>query len=148
MTTPPPSTFPFDIDHMTATEVDLPPGAWTDVPLELSLPFAGLYLLDANVRGRLVAYGKVNAYITARLWDATAGVAVPSSERNVYQTIDTAAGDHGGNGTAPISEVFRANAPTTIRLQAKLTNAEGAATTAQIYSNAAQGFTSLRYRFN
>ncbi|KWT61858.1 hypothetical protein ADL21_11280 [Streptomyces albus subsp. albus] len=148
MTTPPPSTWPFDIKHMTMPEVDLPPGVWTDVPLELTLPYPGVYLIDANVRGRLVALTQVNAFITARLWDVTAGAAVPSSERHVYQAIggaDTSL-DHGGNGTAPISEVFRATVPTTIRLQARLTNANGAAAVAQIYSDAGQGFTSLRYR--
>ncbi|MFI6729717.1 hypothetical protein [Streptomyces atratus] len=120
---------------------------WTDTPLELNLFQSGLYELDADVRGRLVGTSPVNAYITARLWDVTSGAAVPDSERLVYQTIgDAGTGQGSGNGTAPISEVIYTAAPTRIRLQAKLTNAAGAATVAQIYSDN-QGFTSLRYHW-
>ncbi|MFE9415730.1 hypothetical protein ACFYMX_08780 [Streptomyces griseofuscus] len=133
------------IARLSAQEVDLPPGVWTDIPVEVNLPWPGTYILDANVRGRLVGIAPVNAFITARLWDATAGTAVANSERLVYQSIgDTGTGQGSGNGTAPISEVLSVNAPTTIWLQALQTEAFGAALVAQIYSDAT-GFTSLRY---
>lgn len=133
------------IQHLSQQEVDLPPGVWTDTPLEVNLPFPGEYELDADVRGRLVGTSPVNAFITARLWDVTSGAAVSNSERLVYQSIgDAGTGQGSGNGTAPISELIRVTAPTTIRLQAMRTDATGTATIAQIHSDT-QGFTSLRY---
>ena len=133
------------IAHLN-TQVDLPAGVWTDVPVQVVLPRAGTYELDANVRGRLSGVPSVNTYITARLWDVTAGAEVPQSERLVYQIIDGNAGDAqaGGNATAPISELIRVTGPTTIGLQATDTNAVGAASIAQIYSDG-YGYTSLRY---
>ena len=127
------------------TQVDLPPGVRTDIPVAVNLPWPGTYQLDANVRGRLAGLSPVNAFITARLWDATSGVAVANSERLVYQVIgDAGTGHASGNATAPINEVIHVNGPTTIRLQAMRIDATGSATIAQIYSDTA-GFTSLRY---
>lgn len=133
------------IEHLHV-QVDLPAGAWTDTPLEVTLPRHGTYELDADVRGRLQGLPPVNTYITARLWNVTSGTAVPDSERLVNQIIDANAGDAevGGNQSAPISELIRVNKPTTIRLQARRIDAAGAATISQIYSDD-RGFTSLRY---
>jgi len=133
------------ITHLN-TQVNLPAGVWTDVPVQVLLPKAGTYELDADVRGRLSGTPAVNTYITARLWNVSAGAAVPKSERLVYQVIDTNAGDAqaGGNATAPISELISVNGPTTIKLQATDTNSVGAATIAQIYSDG-YGYTSLRF---
>ncbi|MDH6108015.1 hypothetical protein P3T36_007810 [Kitasatospora sp. MAP12-15] len=139
---PPPT---YGIQHLN-TQVDLPPGTWTDTPLEVVLPRAGTYELDANVRGRLSGVPPLNTYITARLWDVNSGTAVPQSERLVHQIIDYNAGnaEAGGNETAPISEQIRVNGPAIIRLQGLRTDALGAATIAQIYSDNS-GYTSLRY---
>ncbi|MBB5954314.1 hypothetical protein FHS29_000884 [Saccharothrix tamanrassetensis] len=133
------------VAHLHA-QVDLPNGVWTDTPLTVALPFSGTYELDADVRGRLSGVPSVNAYITARLWNATTNTPVPESERLINQIIDHNVGDAltGSNQTAPISEVIRVNGPTTIRLQARRVDAAGAATVAQIYSDGA-GYTSLRF---
>jgi len=133
------------IAHLN-TQVDLPAGVWTDIPVQVVLPRAGTYELDANVRGRLSGTPAINTYITARLWDVTTGAEVPQSERLVYQIIDTNAGNAqaGGNATAPISELIQVGGPTVIGLQATDTNAAGAADIAQIYSDG-RGYTSLRY---
>lgn len=128
------------------TQVNLPPGVWTDTPLQVVLPSAGTYELDANVRGRLAGSPLLNTYITARLWDASTGTALPQSERIVYQIIDINPGtaQTGGNATAPISELISVGEPTTIELQARHIDAVGTADIAQIYSDD-QGYTSLRF---
>ncbi|MFI6951470.1 hypothetical protein [Streptomyces sp. NPDC050422] len=133
------------IEHLH-TQVDLPADAWTDTPLEVTLPRNGTYELDADVRGRLQGLPPVNTFITARLWNVTTGTAVPDSERLVNQIIDANAGDAelGGNQTAPINELIRVRKSTTIRLQARRIDAVGAATISQIYSDDS-GYTSLRY---
>jgi hypothetical protein len=128
------------------TNTDLPPGAWTNTPLEVRLPCAGTYELDADVRGRLNGNPPINVFITARLWNATSGAEVPGSERLVNQIIDFNPLNlvTGGNHTAPISELIRVTQSATIRLQAQLTNNNGAAGIAQVASDA-NGYTSLRY---
>ncbi|WP_221773160.1 hypothetical protein [Streptomyces sp. WAC 06725] len=86
---------------------------------------------------RLVGYAPFSSYLTARLWNVAAGAAVPDSERRVIQAIgdadDNQASAHG-------------TAPTSIRLQMRLDNATGSATTAQLRSNN-EGYTSLRYHW-
>jgi hypothetical protein len=129
-----------DISTLHAS-VNLPGnGTWTGTPLQVFLPQAGTYELDANVRGRLAGTGTVNSYITARLWNVTAGAEALYSERLVYQIINTA----GGNATAPISELVQVTGPTTIQLQARDINATGAASIAQVYSDGS-GYTTLRF---
>lgn len=119
---------------------------WTSTPLQVVLPRAGTYDLDANVRGRLSGLPLINTYITGRLWNQTTGDEVPQSERGIYQIIDMNAGSAvtGGNETAPIDEQITVTGPTTIVLQARSINAVGAATVSQIYSDG-QGYTSLRF---
>lgn len=128
------------------TNVDLPPGTWTDTPLEVTLPRPGTYALNADVRGRLAGVSPLNTYLSARLWNVTSGAKVPESERLIYQIINLSQGNAqaGGNRTAPISELVRVTRPTKIRLQAQDTNAVGTATIAQVYSDNA-GYTALRY---
>ncbi|MEV0775714.1 hypothetical protein ACIBLA_24545 [Streptomyces sp. NPDC050433] len=128
------------------TQVNLPAGAWTDTPLEVTLPRRGTYALDADVRGRLSGVPPINTFITARLWNVTSGTAVPESERLVNQIIDLNTGDAetGSNQTAPISELIKVKKPTKIRLQAQRVDATGTATVGQIFSDA-NGWTSLRY---
>ncbi len=126
--------------------VNLPPGTWTNTPLEVTLPRPGTYALNADVRGRLSGVSPLNTYLSARLWNVTSGAEVPESARLVYQIINLNPGHEqtGGNQTAPISELVRVNRPTTIRLQAQDKNAAGAATIAQVYSDDV-GYTALRY---
>jgi hypothetical protein len=128
------------------TIVSLPRGVWTDTPLEVTLPRAGAYELDADVRGRLAGNPAINTFMTARLWNVTAGAEVPQSERLVYQIIDLNPGtaQAGGNQTAPISELIKVTGRTTIRLQAEDNTTVGAATVAQVYSDG-YGYTTLRY---
>ncbi len=126
--------------------INLPPGAWTDTPLEVTLPRRGTYELNADVRGRLIGTAPVNSYIVARLWNVTAGAAVPESERLIYQVINLnrGGGEAAGNATAPIHELITVTGPTRIRLQALDNNAAGRASVAQIYSDNV-GYTALRY---
>ncbi|MEV8439422.1 hypothetical protein AB0425_18770 [Actinosynnema sp. NPDC051121] len=128
------------------TQVSLPAGVWTATPLVVTLPWAGTYELDADVRGRISGAPSFNSYITARLWNDTAAAAVPQSERLVNQIIDLNAGDAtaGSNMTAPISELVHVEGPTVIRLQARRIDATGTASISQIYSDDT-GYTSLRY---
>jgi hypothetical protein len=128
------------------TNVDLPPGTWTNTPLEVTLPRPGTYTLNADVRGRLAGVSPLNTYLSARLWNVTSGAEVPESARLVYQIINLSPGHDqaGGNQTAPISELIRVRRPTTIRLQAQGYNATGSATIAQVYSDGV-GYTALRY---
>jgi hypothetical protein len=128
------------------SDVNLPASTWTNTPLELRLPHAGIYEIDANVRGRLEGTPPINTSISARLWNVTAGAEVPYSDRLVYQlfTDNTATNSIGGNGTAPISELIRVDRPTTIQLQAEDVTTGGKATIAQVYSDG-QGYTTLRY---
>jgi hypothetical protein len=137
---------PRGIAHMQTVAVNLPNNVWVNMPLQVTLPVTGTYDLDADVRARLSAFNPpVNAYITARLWDATTNAVVPMSERLIYQIINPSPGVAGGNQTAPISELISVNGPTTIVLQARRVDAAGAANIAQIYSDA-NGYTSLRYQ--
>ncbi|MET8330149.1 hypothetical protein [Streptomyces sp. NPDC005181] len=145
-TASPASSAATGIEHLH-TQVDLPAGAWTNTPLEVTLPRSGTYELDADVRGRLGGIPPINTYITARLWNVTSGTAVPASERLVNQIIDSNTGDAeaSGNQTAPISELIKVKKPTTIRLQAQRIDFIGTATVGQVYSDV-RGYTSLRYK--
>jgi hypothetical protein len=118
-------------------------GAWTSTPLQVRLPAAGTYTIDANVRGRLQGAAPLDTWITARLWNATTRTPVPDSERLIYQVIDTSQFG-GGNQTASISELVTATRPETIELQAQNGNTGTPASTAQIYSDG-NGYTSMRY---
>lgn len=126
--------------------VDLPPGTWTGIPLQVRLPYAGTYEIDADVRGRLQGTPPLNTYIIGRLWNATSGAQVPDSERTVYQVINDnpASEPVGGNQTAPVSELISVTGPTTIQLQAEDVNGAGTAAIAQVASDDS-GYTTLRY---
>ncbi|GII87042.1 hypothetical protein Ssi03_50320 [Sphaerisporangium siamense] len=122
-------------------------GAWVGTGLAVTLPHAGTYALDLNVRTRLTGVPPVNAYVVGRLWNTTAGALVPNSERLLSQILDTtplAAGAIGKNETAPISEYITVNGPTTIRLEVQRTNASGASTAADVWTDA-NGRSSFRY---
>jgi hypothetical protein len=126
--------------------VDLPPSTWTNIPLQVHLPYAGTYEIDADVRGRLQGTPPLNTYIVGRLWNVTSGAQVPDSERTVYQVDNDnpASEPVGGNQTAPDSELISVTGPTTIQLQAEDVNATGTAAIAQVGSDDT-GYTTLRY---
>lgn len=128
-----------------AGPVDVSAGAWTDT-VQVRLPRAGTYELDADVRGRLSGMPPVNTHIKARLWNDTTGAEIPDSDRLIYQIINSNSGDAlaGGNQTAPISELVTVSGPTIISLQGRRTDNRGAASISQIYSDG-NGYTSLRY---
>lgn len=135
------------VEHLNTEAVNVQTGpSWTSTPLTVTLPRAGTYALDADVRARLIGAPSVNAYISARLWNDTSNTVVPQSERLVYQIHDpnAGAGRTAGNQTAPISELIRVNGPTTIRLEAVQVVLVGTVDNAEIFSNR-NGYTSLRY---
>ncbi|MFI6510981.1 hypothetical protein ACIBCT_25535 [Streptosporangium sp. NPDC050855] len=66
------------------TNLDLQPtasGTWADAALQVTLPAAGTYVLNLDVRGLLQGGAPVNAYIIARLFNVTSGTVVPNSAR-------------------------------------------------------------------
>jgi hypothetical protein len=123
-----------------------PSGTWANSTLQVTLPTAGTYALDLDVRGRLSGTPPVNAFIVARLFNVTAAAVLPNSERLITQIIDgnPGAAPYGVNTTAPISERIRVGGPTTIRLQATRVNAAGATSAADILSDP-NGHTSFRF---
>ncbi|MDX2813439.1 hypothetical protein PV410_12880 [Streptomyces sp. PA03-5A] len=123
-------------------------GTWTNTVLEVDLPSAGTYNLDAVVRGNLSGVTPVNTWITARLFDVTAGAVVPNTETMVYQVGVTVSAPSsitdGGNQGGVIATRYVTTGPRTIRLQAQRTNSVGASTVAAIHSDGT-GRTTLRY---
>jgi hypothetical protein len=142
-------SMPSGIAYLPAN-VDLQPtasGTWVGTGLQVTLPKAGTYALDLDVRARLQGVPPVNTYMVARLRNVTSGTVVPNSERILSQLIDTTAtgaGTIAKNTTSPISERITVTGPTTIQLQAQRTNASGASTIAAIWSDDA-GRTSFRF---
>jgi hypothetical protein len=140
---------PSGIDYLPAN-VNLQPtasGTWVSTGLDVTLPEAGTYALDLDVRTRFSAIPPVNTFVVGRLWNVTAGAVLPNSERILSQLIDgtpVGAGGIGKNTTSPISERITVSGPTTIRLQAQRTNAAGASTIAAIWSDG-NGRTSFRF---
>ncbi|MER6367440.1 hypothetical protein ABT255_03505 [Streptomyces mirabilis] len=130
--------------------LDLQPtasGAWTDTGLQVALPAAGTYQLDATVRAALAATSPCNVYISARLFDVTAGAVVPDSEVIIHQiNLSASAGvvNGGLNVSGPIQIEYVTAGPRTVRVQAKRVNATGVSITAQILYNA-DGRTTLRF---
>ncbi|MBL0777843.1 hypothetical protein G6541_11085 [Streptomyces albidoflavus] len=130
--------------------VDLQPsasGVWVDAGLSVLLPGAGLYELDATVRGGLNAGVGTNTWIRAHLFDATAGTDVPGSEVLVHQLITTVGTGpvEGGHDSAPILVTYAVAGPSTIRLEAARHNSFGASTAAALATGPA-GRTTLRWR--
>lgn len=124
-------------------------GAWVDTTLEVILPSAGVYNLDAVVRANLSGNTPVNTFIVARLFDVTAGAVVPNSETMVHQigvsiSPATSSLNDGSNQEGTINTRYVTTGPRTIHLQAQRTNNAGASVAAGIISDAS-GRTSLRF---
>ncbi|MET9818334.1 hypothetical protein [Streptomyces sp. NPDC006355] len=132
--------------------IDLQPtasGTWTDTGLEVVLPAAGTYHLDAVVRGNLHCDTPVNAWIGARLFDVTAGAVIPASELLVYQIslqVSPATSNvaEAGNQSGTISIPYTVPGPRTVRLQVVRVNSVGSAAIARVLSDV-NGRTTLRY---
>ncbi|MEW2568314.1 hypothetical protein [Streptomyces sp. NPDC047070] len=122
-------------------------GSWNNTGLLLVLPRAGTYQLDATVRAALSGTSPVNVFMNARLFDATAGAAVPDSEVVISQVnVSGVAGIvQGSNQSASIQVEYTVTEARSIRVQGRRTNILGASTTAQIHFNS-DGRTTLRYR--
>lgn len=125
-------------------------GVWTNTGLQLTLPSAGRYHLDANVRANLTAADGVNAWIGARLFDVTAGVVVPDSEVLVYQiatTVSPAATvvSQAGNQNATILVPYAVTASRVVRLQAARHVSGGNTSTARVLSDISSR-TTLRFQ--
>lgn len=110
------------------------------------LPAAGTYQLDATVRASLAGTSPVNTFVSVRLFDVTAGAAVPDSEVLVHQVnvSSATAVNVGNNVSGPIQVEYAIPGARTVRLQGRRTNVTGASTTAQINDNT-DGRTTLRF---
>ncbi|MEU2264928.1 hypothetical protein ABZ568_00440 [Streptomyces olindensis] len=98
-------------------------GVWVNTGLQLTLPVAGTYHLDVNVRGVLTASDGTNAWIGARLFDVTANAVVPDSEVLVHQIATsvspaTTVVTQGTNRHAPILVPYTVPGSRLVRLQA------------------------------
>lgn len=123
-------------------------GTWVDTGLQIALPSAGTYRLDATVRGNLQASGNnFNVWLQARLWDITAGAVVPDSECIVQQYWLTQAdvASLGANAAVSVLIEYSVPGPRSIRLEASRINAQGASIAAGIGSDTVAGRTTLRY---
>lgn len=127
-----------------------PIDTWIDTALEVTLPEAGTYHLDASVHGTVDGTSEVNGSLVARLFDVTAGVMVPNSATVVRQvsarvnppatTVYT-----GGNQNAPIVVEYAVTGPTVIRLQALRNGIAGVEPTSALIISDEGGATTLRY---
>ncbi|MDP4501065.1 hypothetical protein [Nonomuraea turcica] len=124
-------------------------GVWVNTGLQLTLPVAGTYHLDASVRSVLNATDGTNAWIGARLFDVTAGAVVPDSEVLVQQ-IDTAVSPAttvvtiGTNQNAPILIPYAVPGSRLVRLQVVKHFSGPAPSVARVQSDG-NGRTTLRY---
>ncbi|MER6632318.1 hypothetical protein ABT301_29560 [Streptomyces sp. NPDC000987] len=124
-------------------------GTWVNTGLQVTLPVAGTYDLDANVRAALTAADGTNAWIGARLFDVTAGAAVPDSEVLVQQldlAVSTATPviTQGVNQHAPILVPYTVPGSRLVRLQVVKTYSGPAPSVARVQSDG-NGRTTLRY---
>ncbi|WP_219510168.1 hypothetical protein [Nonomuraea ceibae] len=142
---------PSGISYLPA-RVNLQPtasGTWVDTRLAVTLPEAGTYSLDLNVRTRLSGVPPVNTYIVGRLRNATANTVLPRSARILNQIADhtragNGAGHIGQNTTSPISERITVDEPTRIVLEVRRINSLGHSTAADVW-NDGNGLTSFRF---
>ena len=141
-----------DETHGTAGVSDnlLAAGAGVYVALagmSILLPEPGRYLLSADVRASIGGTPPVNAFVTARLFNVTAGAALPNSARIVTQANAQApaVGDFADQSTAPIHEILTVTAPTTIRLEAAHFVTSGTVTVSNSVNSLTAGRNRLGY---
>jgi len=104
-------------------------GLFVDIPgLEVILPEAGTYSLDADVRAAISMTRPANVLMAMRMFNVTAGAAVPFTDR-VTSLVDSLAGGVtlGGNFQLHSGRFITVAGPTTIRVQAAKTVVAGVA---------------------
>ncbi|MDH6489665.1 hypothetical protein [Streptomyces sp. SAI-127] len=98
-----------------------PANTWVPVPgTDLLLPVAGLYEVTADVQGSIGGTGSLtNAIVDARVFDVTAGAAVPMAERRVILFTDQSAEPvvHGVQADASAAALYQVASPTTVRVE-------------------------------
>jgi hypothetical protein len=145
------SSLPNNVDLLTR------PNTWVNLPgTDLVLPEAGIYALDANVRGYIHSLPPHHSWIIARIYDVMAGSAVPHG--TLWVTSLTAwegptplpqppvAGDLGVDSTTARNTLYRVTGSTTVRLQALYNPTPGRTDLMQadIASVTGEDWTSLR----
>ncbi len=89
-------------------------GAYNNTGMSVTLPAAGTYLVQANVRGAVTPTSVGNNFITALLYNTTDGAAVANSQRLVVYIYNT----NYAHATVPITAVVTVAAAKTIALYA------------------------------
>lgn len=129
-------------------------GVWQVVTgFQIALPEAGCYDLQAEVGGNLsLTNASAGIILVARLFDVTAGAALPASQREIIQANIgnlNAANPYSIQATAPVGALYCVAAPATIRVEAQVfwTSGTGATiTAAQIFGGGrAVGTSTIRY---
>lgn len=124
-------------------------GAGVFVPLpgvQVTLPAAGRYLLQADVRAAVGGEPPLNAHVVARLFNVTTGAELPGSRRMVVQAnVQESGPDFAEQTTAPITDLVVVTAATTIRVEAALLVTSGVVTVSNANSSATNGRSILTY---
>jgi hypothetical protein len=104
---------------------------------QLTLPAAGVYEVIADVQASIAwAVGVTNAIIDARIFDVTAGVAVPLAARRVILFTDQAAeGTNGIQADGSAGALYRVTGPTTIRVEGSWRTDAGTTTQKVLWAN-------------
>ncbi|MCF3960617.1 hypothetical protein [Streptomyces fuscigenes] len=127
-------TVPRTYDSGTlADEFNLLPIAantWSGVGLNITLPGAGVYRVEAEVRASVAGGG----FVSARLFNTTDSVIIAQTNRLVNQ-LSGATANQGQNTTAPATARVAVDGPTVIRLEAMRGDQAGVQTGASIVSN-------------
>lgn len=115
--------------------------------MSILLPEPGRYLLSADVRASIGGTPPVNAFVTARLFNVTAGAVLPDSARIVIQANAQApaVGDFAEQSTVSIHEILTVTAPTTIRLEAAHFVTSGTVTVSNSVNSVTAGRNRLGY---
>lgn len=121
-----------------------PGDTWKDMPGVIVLPEAGTYALDASVRATIEGDGPVQGWVSARLFDATTGAAVPLSDTLIGLINENSTDRDSFQATSPIQVLYQVNGPRTIRVQGLRHTTFGTLHIAQIVSGA-QGYSTLRF---
>lgn len=111
-----------------------------DTGLSVSLPGAGTYLLQADVRFRLLMASGTGASIEVKLYNSTDSADVSNSIRRCAYTTGTVQ----IQATAPLSVIVTVTASKTIKLYAARTF-DGTLTSSDIAGSATTGLSALSY---
>jgi hypothetical protein len=104
---------------------------------QLVLPEAGVYELIADVQGSIAwGAGVTNAIIDARLFDVTAGAAIPLSARRIILFTDqNATGTNGIQADASAAALYQVAGPTTIRVEGSWRTDSGVTSQKVVWAN-------------